>query len=163
MTQPSSEVASEPPREGRGLRLLTFVASLLVATIVALTFAQVVLRYVFNNPQSWVEEVGRYLFVWITFLGAAAAFSRDTHIRVDALVLLMGKRAQRLVDLLRRAADLVAAAVLLYAGVLVAWRNRTVSFYTVPELPQLLFYAAAPVGAALMLFYVLRGLAAWQR
>lgn len=146
-------------REGPGLRLLTLIASLLLAATVSLTFAQVVLRYLFNNPQTWAEEVGRYLFIWITFLGAAAAFSRDTHIRVDAVMELFGKRIARGGDLVRRLIELAGVAALLYSGILVAWKHRNAKFYTMPEAPQVIFYLAVPIGSAFALFYVLRGIA----
>ncbi len=140
------------------MRLLLIVASILLAVTVALSFGQVILRYIFNNPQSWAEEVGRYLFVWITFLGAAVAFSRDTHIKVDAVVTLCGRAALRVANVVRRIVEFVAIFALLYSGVNVAWRNRFSSFYTIPDVPQVLFYLAVPVGSAFMLFYILRGL-----
>ena len=158
---PEGEEGSRP--EGLDLRLLTLIGSLLVAATVSLTFGQVVLRYFFNNPQSWAEEVGRYLFVWITFLGAATAFARGTHIRIDAVVNLFGKRVSGAADVLRRIAEAVAAGFLLYSGVLVAWKHRNATFYTMPDVPQAVFYLAAPVGSLLALFFILRGLAAIAR
>jgi len=159
--QPGQESGSG--RESPDLRLLTLIASLLVAATVGLTFAQVVLRYVFNTPQTWVEEVGRYLFIWITFLGAAAAFSRDTHIRVDAVMALFGKSVAGGADLIRRLIELAGVAALLYSGILVAWKHRNAKFYTMPDVPQVIFYLAVPVGSAFALFYVLRGIARWKR
>jgi len=155
--------ASAGPQDSRPVRLILAVASILVAATVALSFAQVILRYVFNNPQSWAEEVGRYLFVWITFLGSAVAFSRDTHIKVDAVAALFGPTGLRISDVLRRLVELVAVCVLLYSGIIVAWRNRSSSFYTLPDAPQLLFYLAVPVGSAFMLCYILRGLFSLRR
>lgn len=157
------DLDSTNQKDSRPVRLILTVASILVAATVALSFTQVVLRYIFNNPQSWAEEVGRYLFVWITFLGAAVAFSRDTHIKVDAVAAMFGPTGLRISDVLRRLVELVAVGVLLYSGIIVAWRNRSSSFYTIPDAPQLLFYLAVPVGSALMLWYILRGLLSLRR
>lgn len=154
---------SGPGREGLDLRLLTLIASLLLAATVSLTFAQVVLRYVFNSPQTWVEEVGRYLFIWITFLGAAVAFARDTHIRVDAIMELFSRQTARVGDLIRRLIELACVASLLYSGILVAWKHRNAKFYTMPDVPQVIFYLAVPVGSAFALFYVLRGIVRWRQ
>lgn len=154
---------SEPAPEGAGLRALVIVASLLIAATVTLTFGQVFLRYILNSPQTWVEEVGRYLFIWITFLGAAVAFARDTHIRVDAIVELFSRRVARAGDLLRRLIELIAVGALLYSGIMVAWKHRNATFYTMPEVPMAFFYWAVPVGSALALFYALRGILRWQR
>ena len=43
----------------------------LMAAIAILTLAQVFWRYVLEQPLQWSEEVARYCFVWVTFLGAA--------------------------------------------------------------------------------------------
>lgn len=160
---------SSPEHTGEGsrpesldLRILTLIGSVLVAATVCLTFGQVVLRYFFNNPQTWAEEVGRYIFVWITFIGAAAAFGRDTHIKVDAIMGLFGKKIARGADLLRRFVEVAAVAMLLYSGILVAWKHRNATFYTMPDVPQAIFYLAVPVGSALALFYLLRGILRWK-
>lgn len=44
---------------------------------------QVVSRYLFNTPLTWPEEVARYLFIWIVFLGAAVAFRARAHLGMD--------------------------------------------------------------------------------
>lgn len=144
--------------DSRDVRLLLNFASALVATIVLLTFMQVTLRFGFNSPQSWAEEVSRYLFVWITMLGSAVAFSRDTHIRLNSLVQMLPKAFHRPLDIFRRAVDAAVVAFLCYAGMLVTWNNRNSVFYTLQGVPQWIFYAAVPVGAGLMLLYSLRGL-----
>ena len=61
------------------------IAALFGATIVVVT-AQVVWRYAFNNSLVWTEELSRYLFVWMTFQGAALAGKESSHIRVALLV-----------------------------------------------------------------------------
>lgn len=146
-----------PGPQGPGLRILTIVASLMVAATVTLTLLQVVLRYFFNNPQSWAEEVGRYLFVWITFLGAAIAYAHNSHIRVD-LIDQFGHKWMPIVNPARHFFEAISVGVLVYSGIIVAWRHRNNMFYTMPDVPQVIFYLAVPIGSALGLFYVLRWL-----
>ncbi len=67
----------------KGLNVLTAIALLLM---VALVFGNVVLRYVFNSSIIVSEEVSRWLFVWITFLGAVIALREHAHLGTDALV-----------------------------------------------------------------------------
>lgn len=61
------------------------IAALLVALIVAVS-SNVIGRAVFNNSLPWADELARMLFIWLVFIGAAAAFARYEHIAVDALV-----------------------------------------------------------------------------
>lgn len=61
----------------------------LVWTILGLAligFVQVISRYLFNYSFSWYEELGRYLGVFIAFLGAAAGVRTSSHFAVDSLV-----------------------------------------------------------------------------
>jgi TRAP-type C4-dicarboxylate transport system permease small subunit len=57
-----------------------------LAIMVVLVFGNVVLRYFFNSGITWSEEMSRYLFVWLTFLGAIGAYQNKEHLGVDMLV-----------------------------------------------------------------------------
>lgn len=57
-----------------------------LALMVLLVFGNVVLRYAFNTSIMVSEELGRWLFVWITFLGAIVALREHAHLGTDALV-----------------------------------------------------------------------------
>ena len=54
-------------------RLLEVLIAIALAVMVALVFGNVVLRYAFNSGITVSEEVSRWLFVWLTFLGAIVA------------------------------------------------------------------------------------------
>ncbi|WP_420006306.1 TRAP transporter small permease [Arenibacterium sp. LLYu02] len=139
--------AQDPQRLAGALRSL---GAGLLALTVALTFAQVVLRFGFDRPQAWVEEISRYLLVWITFIGAAAAYATDEHIRVTALTELLDRHLRRPLLLFRMTAELLAVGVMILAGTTVAWDNRAAGFYTAPSMPQVIFHLAIPVGGLLM-------------
>ena len=66
-------------------KLLEFTAVLILAAMSCLVFINVVLRYGFNSSINVTEEVSRYLFVWLTFLGAVLAFSDNQHVNVTIL------------------------------------------------------------------------------
>ena len=57
----------------------------MMAAMVALVFANVVSRYVFNYSIIWAEELSQYLMVWITFLGAGLAMREGRHVSVQML------------------------------------------------------------------------------
>ena len=55
------------------------LAALFMGGLLFTLLLQVFTRYVLNDPLSWTEEVARYLYVYIVFLGASAAISDRTH------------------------------------------------------------------------------------
>lgn len=58
----------------------------MLALMVILVFGNVVLRYGFNSGIAVSEELSRWLFIWITFLGAVVAMRERAHLGVDMLV-----------------------------------------------------------------------------
>lgn len=81
--------------------LLKALIALFLAIMVVLVFGNVVLRYAFNSGITVSEEVSRWLFVWLTFLGAIVALREHGHLGVDTLVKRLpgwGKRACLLVS-----------------------------------------------------------------
>lgn len=66
----------------KGERWLLIVLMILLAVF---CFMQVFWRLVLNDPLAWSEEVSRYLFVWLTFIGAATAVGEWGHFQVDVL------------------------------------------------------------------------------
>jgi TRAP-type transport system small permease protein len=67
-------------------QLLKVAIVLCLALMVILVFGNVVLRYAFNLGITMSEELSRFLFVWLTFLGAIVAFREHGHLGVDMLV-----------------------------------------------------------------------------
>jgi TRAP-type transport system small permease protein len=67
-------------------RLLEAIIALALAIMVVLVFGNVVLRYAFDSGITVSEEVSRWLFVWLTFLGAVVALREHAHLGSDMLV-----------------------------------------------------------------------------
>src|SRR3954454_7123917 len=70
----------------RAARLFSAVMVLFLAVMVVLVFGNVVLRYGFNSGITLSEELSRWLFVWMTFIGAVVAVRNHTHLGTDSLV-----------------------------------------------------------------------------
>jgi len=71
---------------GQGLeKFVIYLVLFLMAVLVSLVFIQVVLRYVFSNGLVWVEELDRYIFVWLMFLGIAMGVYKQKHIAITAV------------------------------------------------------------------------------
>jgi TRAP-type C4-dicarboxylate transport system permease small subunit len=67
-------------------RALEFTIAALLALMVVLVFGNVVLRYGFNTGVTVSEEVSRWAFVWLTFMGAIVALKEHAHLGSDMLV-----------------------------------------------------------------------------
>jgi len=76
----------------REINPIDLSAGILLGLIVTLVFAQVLFRYIFNFSLHWTEELAKYLFVWMTFIGSIGAFKDRIHIGVDFFVNLLPER-----------------------------------------------------------------------
>lgn len=76
-------------------------ASIIVISVamICVTLAQVIFRYVIAAPLPWSEEMARYCFVWIVFLGGAVGLARGIHLGVDLFVNMLPPKAQRGLDI----------------------------------------------------------------
>ena len=67
-------------------RLLSLLMVVALALMVVLVFTNVVLRYAFNSGLTVSEELSRWLFVWMTFLGGVVALNERAHLGTDSLI-----------------------------------------------------------------------------
>jgi TRAP-type C4-dicarboxylate transport system permease small subunit len=129
------------------------VIAVLVAVLTAITFAQVATRYVLGDPLIWSEEASRYLFVWVSMIGAALAIREGGHFGLDLLI----RRFPPLKPILGPFVTVVTSLfliILLKTGIDETELASLQFAMTFPMRMQWA-YLALPVGAGLMLFHVL--------
>jgi TRAP-type C4-dicarboxylate transport system permease small subunit len=85
--------------------------------MIVVTLAQVIFRYVIEAPLPWSEELARYCFVWIVFLGGAIGLSRGIHLGVDLLVNQFPQRLRVGLEALTSAMIACFAGAVIYASV----------------------------------------------
>jgi TRAP-type C4-dicarboxylate transport system permease small subunit len=128
--------------------------SALMAAITILTLAQVFWRYVLELPLQWSEEIARYCFVWVTFLGAAALMRlHDGHPAIDALYLAVGPTMQRAMDVVSRAVVIMGTLAIAVGGfrmVQLQWNQLSPSV----EVPMAWIYLSMFVGPLIGVFWV---------
>ncbi len=78
--------------------IVKWFLAILMMIIAALTFYQVVMRYVFNNSPSWSEEMVRFMFIWSTFIAAAIGIKEHIHIGIDVFVKLLPGSLQKIIQ-----------------------------------------------------------------
>ena len=110
----------------RYCRFIRFIMVLALALMVALVLGNVILRYVFNSGITVSEELSRWLFVWVTFLGAVVAMKEGAHLGTDSLVSRLSLRGQKVCFLLAHLAMLFACW-LLFKG---SWSQVVINLET---------------------------------
>ncbi|RAK14106.1 TRAP-type C4-dicarboxylate transport system permease small subunit [Anoxybacillus vitaminiphilus] len=80
--------------------ILNVLMVLTLAMMCILVFGNVVLRYIFNSGITWSEEMSRFLFIWMIFLGAIGALKDNDHLGVDTLLKKLPLSAKRVVFIL---------------------------------------------------------------
>lgn len=133
-------VAKAPALADRALHACAFV---LFVGMCALVLAQVVMRKFFE-PLVWSEELARYVFIWVCYLGWAIASRRRSHVAVTLVRDRAGPRMRRLLAALSEIATLVLAAVLLRWGWQLVLNNRDVETVTL-FFSYALVYAVVPL------------------
>jgi TRAP-type transport system small permease protein len=76
-------------------KLLELLLVVLLAAMVLMVFGNVVLRYGFNSGITFSEELSRWAFVWMTFLGAIIALKDNGHLGTDMLVGRLGPTGKK--------------------------------------------------------------------
>ncbi len=76
-------------------RFISYLIAAALALMVVLVFGNVFLRYAFNSGFTVSEELSRWLFVWLTFLGAVVALRENGHLGTDMLVGRLGPRGKK--------------------------------------------------------------------
>ncbi len=128
--------------------------------MMGIIFSQVVARYVFHHSLTWSEEVGRYIFVWISFLGMAAAFKAGSHVALDLLVKYLKGFSRKTLEMVNGALVVVLSSAIMYSGIKLFYlgmRQKSPAL----KLPMHWVYIVVPVSGAILLYFALRAL--WSR
>ena len=135
--------------------LLVFYVMLVITMAV-----EVIRREVFAYSSIWGEEVVRYAFIYLAWIGAAAAVRERAHLRIDVIFnYIVSNRPKTLLYIF---GDLVMLAVALIAvywsweTVLVSWKFGSVSHGL--RVSMVWFLMAVPLGFGLMIFRLLQSL-----
>ena len=110
-------------------RLFKAVEAVLAALLlgmVLMVFGNVVLRYVFNSGIVVSEELSRFFFVWLTFIGAIVAVREGTHLGMDNVVERLSRRG-KLACLAASQMLILGCCAILFWG---TWRQHEVNATT---------------------------------
>lgn len=129
------------------------VVVLLFGVVVAVVFAQVVARYALGSSIRWADELARFAFVWLVYLGGTITIREGKNVCFD-LLLEHSRGNRRVWTVMFSLVNLASATFLVlmtYLGVLVC-RTQLVETSPIMRWPMAFVTLAIPVGGALMFF-----------
>lgn len=119
---------------------------------IALIFYGVLMRYVFNEPKAWVEEVANYTLVWGALLGVPVALRNNHHIQVDILYEKLPRGMQRWLDVFASFMGMAFCLFFTYYGyVLVAKRYTSGMVSMDVGIPMWIVYLILPISGIMFL------------
>ncbi len=141
---------------------IDYFTGILTGLMVVFVFLNVVLRTFFHSGLTWSEELSRYLFVFVTYIGAISAMRANAHLGVDTLISRMKPKVQMLLYIISQAIIGVLMIILIQGS----WRmvaQNTASKTAALGIPYSILYsvgiitgAAIAVMAVMNIIYALR-------
>ena len=124
------------------------LCAVLLAVMTIAIFLQIVLRLL-GLPLSWTEEIGRYMFIWLIYIGCASAIRKRKHISVELLDLFLKERGKFVLNIISNVVFLIFAVILTYYSFSVVQRVST-QLSPAIRMPMSIPYSSVLVGGALM-------------
>jgi TRAP-type C4-dicarboxylate transport system permease small subunit len=134
--------------------LLIILSTIMVAVI----FLQVVMRE-FDNSLSWSEELARYSFIWLVYIGISYGIKKDRHIKVDVVLLLLKDKGKIILSIISNLLVLFFALFVIRYGYDIA--SQLLSFgqkSPANQIPMGLVYMATPIGMGLTVIRLIQKL-----
>ena len=127
----------------------------LFSAMVVVTTLGVFFRYVLNDALPWAEEADRYMFIWLSFVGASITMRHKAHIAVDLLLRYVSPAWRHRLVLAAQASVLVFLGMVFWASLpVIELTSETRA--TATDIPISWVYIAAPVGCVLIGIETLR-------
>ncbi len=131
--------------------------TLMLVIMILLIVLQVLNRLIFNAPSAWTEELSRFFYIWLTFLGAVLVTRDREHIQVDFLYNKLPSVLKTVIVKINYILILIFLGVVVYGGYIYMQIGWDAPVSTVPFLKMGYVTAVVPMAAILMaIFYILR-------
>lgn len=137
----------------KAVKLIRKVADALIvvlfAALVVLVLIQVFTR-TFHMSQTWIDEISKFVFVWLTYLGGSVTVSRGMNITFDLILESVKGKTFKILFTLVNICTLIFLVAMLVLGSQNAWANR-VQTSTMTNVNMGLMNLAIPIGCVLMI------------
>ncbi|MCI8599713.1 MAG: TRAP transporter small permease [Lachnospiraceae bacterium] len=92
------------------------ICMVLLSVFTVILFIQVIMRYVFNNSLSWSEELARYLFIWLVFIGISYGAKQMKHLKIDVFLNIFPKKFRPYVIIFADMVVLIFSIMVIYSA-----------------------------------------------
>jgi TRAP-type C4-dicarboxylate transport system permease small subunit len=127
-------------------RIIELFGNIAMILLLCCCLLQVFTRYVLNDSLTWTEELARFSFIWVSFLGTSLCVKNGTHARITVISDFMPKPIQNTMRYIGYVIIVICCYVMITEGF---GLMATVAIQKSPMLriPMSVFYGACPVGA----------------
>ncbi|WP_280770441.1 TRAP transporter small permease [Salipaludibacillus daqingensis] len=127
--------------------VLLIIFSVIMVVTIAL---QVFMRHVMSSSLSWSEELARYCFIWLVYIGISYGVKKQRHIKVDVMLVLLKDKGKVVLNIISNFIFLAFAIFVIIYGYdisrqLLGWGQTSPALH----IPMGVVYLATPVGMAL--------------
>lgn len=134
------------------IKIIRLAASILMLVVTAVTVAQVIARYLFNNPIIWSEEFCMVTLIWFGFFCISTEVYRGGHMSIDVIYRIFPPKLQYICDILRNVIITCFSAVMTYYTIKVALVVGR-KMLPISQLPKVLIYIPVVACAVMMTIY----------
>jgi len=135
-------------------KFLEKIIGILTGIMVLLLMAQVATRYVLRGSIYWAGEMAVWVFIWITYLGAALLYRRRGHIVVKLIDFVLSKKAKKILEVFIDIVVAVFIVIIFYYSIPVvkAYSNQ---YATAVYISRGLMFLSLPVSFVLIFLFMI--------
>ena len=124
-----------------------YLASALFIAIGFIVSYEVIMRYLFNSPTIWVNEVSRFLQIWATYLALTYSFHKQDFIRITVIYDRLNQTGKKILDFISFIFIIIFSCFVVYYGWLIAYDSLKVgrTSSTILDVPSFLTELAIPL------------------
>jgi len=134
-----------------------YLASALFISIGFIVSYEVIMRYLFNSPTIWVNEVSRFLQIWATYLALTYSFHKRDFIRITVIYDRLNETGKKILDFISFIFIIIFSCFVVYYGWLIAYDSLKVgrTSSTILDVPSFLTELAIPLCFAFLVMRVI--------
>jgi TRAP-type C4-dicarboxylate transport system permease small subunit len=129
-----------------------FLSSIFVSVIFILTTVNIVMRYFFNRPFIWAEEITLFVFIWFGFITSAYTLSIDKHIRLELILDRINPKVRKAIEI---ALYLLIVLFFIYMMPSALSNIKFLSISPALQIPLIYIYIIVPISYVVMAFHTL--------